>query len=410
MDRYTESNLIDYTNQMIDQIAQGCTIEELAARTYQTFELPIIVADPGYRFIAYAGDEEVVDPYWRQIIYSGEPTDHTIMEYYINDGLMTAITGSKEALHIDWGVCEDYPQTCGPIYIDQNLEGFASVLFLDKAILEFSLRLNNLLCRFCAILMRSKNFRLKHAINPVKELLAQKLFDTVNYPTSASLEEYLSTVQVKANYCLCVLSEKNRDQTILSHVKSRIVKGRSDILYLVKDQKLYLLLHQLKQQALEKTFLELVAQYGLYCGSSGLFSSLSKRDLYIQRAELAHEAARSLDQSGRCLDFADSYSETLMLQPIGRISSENLMTAPLQALLHYDQQHEAELAKTLEAYLFQRNDINKTSNTLHIHRNTLIYRLNKIRDLTMVEIDDPKAAWQLQLMFWAAAIKRQTEN
>lgn len=399
MNVYTESMLAEYTNQVIRYIAKGCTIEELADFTYRTFDLPIIVADPGYRFIAYAGDDEVVDPYWRQIIHSGEPTDHTIMEYYINDGLMTAITSSKEALYIDWGVCEDYPQTCGPIYIDSNLEGFVSILFMEEALLDFSLQLNNLLCQFCTILMRSKNFRLKHAINPVKELLAQKFFDTINYPTVASLEEYLSTVQIEAPYCIAVLSEKDQNPVILSHIESRIVKGRSDILYLVKDHKLYLLFHQLKQAKLEERFVKLIEQYGVYCGVSTVFTSLTNRQAYAQQAELAHKTAKLLEQSSCCLSFPEVLAESLLLQPVKDFLPENIIPKMLQSLISYDQSHETELAKTLETYLYQRNDINKTASALHIHRNTLIYRLNKIRDLTEADIDDPETAWLLQLVF-----------
>lgn len=399
MNDYTEHMLAEYTNQVIQHIAKGCTIEELTVFTYQTFDLPIIVADPGYRFIAYAGDEEVIDPYWRQIIHSGEPTDHTIMEYYINDGLMTAITSSKEAILVDWGICEDYPQTCGPIYIDNNLEGFVSILFMEEEILDFSLQLNNLLCRFCTILMRSKNFRLKQAINPVKELLAQKFFDTVNYPTVASLEEYVSTVQIEAPYCIVVLSEKDQDSVILSHIESRIVKGRSDILYLVKNHKLYLLFHQLKQAGLEKQFVSLIEQYGVYCGVSTVFTSLTNRQAYIQQAELAHKTAKLLEQSSCCLSFSKNLAESLLLQPVKDFSPENIIPETLQSLIRYDQSHETELEKTLETYLYQRNDINKTASALHIHRNTLNYRLNKIRDLMEADIDDPETAWLLQLVF-----------
>lgn len=404
MNAYTESMLAEYTNQVISHIAKGCTIEELVVFTYQTFDLSIIVTDPGYRYITYAGDEEVGDPYWHQIIHSGEPTDHTIMEHYINDGLMTAITSSKEALYIDWGVCEDYPQTCGPVYIDSNLEGFVSVLFMDEALLDFSLQLNNLLCQFCTILMRSKNFRLKYAINPVKELLAQKFFDTVNYPTVASLEEYLATVQIEEPFCIAVLSERDQDPVVLSHIESRIVKGRSDILYLVKDQKLYLLFHQLEQKKLESKFSNLVQKYGIYCGISTVFTSLTNRHVYVQQAELAYQTAKLLEQSSCCISFAETLSESLLLQPVQKLLPENIVPKSLQRLMNYDKMHETELAKTLEMYLYQRNDINKTSKALHIHRNTLIYRLNKIRDLTETDIDNPKMAWDLQLAFQAKKI------
>lgn len=396
---YNEDQLAEYTKQAIEKISQGCSIDELAQFTYQKFELPLIVADSGYRLIAYAGGENINDPYWQQIIYSGEPTDHTIMKFYIDDGLMETITRSNEALYIDWGVCIDYPQTSGPIYIDNNLEGFVSILFLEEERLDFSLKLNNLLRKFCGILMQSKNFRLTHAINPVKELLAQKFFDTEAYADEASLSGYLEIVQLQPNYCIVVLSEKNQDTLPFSRMKSQIVKESSNILYYEKEQKLYLLFYQLGDANLDQSFLNLITQSESYCGVSAVFDSLEQRGAFIQQADFAHDSARLLNLSSQCMYYSESLSEAFLLHPLKKFRAENVIPEELQNLFTYDKVHETELAKTLKRYLYLRNDINKTSSALHVHRNTLIYRLNKIRDLTEVEIDDPEVAWTFQLVF-----------
>lgn len=401
MARYSEKSLTQYTNQMIENIAKGSTIEELIDYTYQTFRLPLIVADPGYRWITSAGDQKVTDPFWQQIIEHGEPTDHTIMAYYIEDGLMQAITGSRQAININWGVCKDYPQTSGPIYIDDNLEGFVSVLFMEEKLLRFSLRLNDLLCRFCTILMRSKNFRLKHAINPVKELLAQKFFDTANYPQINKLTEYVDTLRLTPQYCIVVLAEKNQEEQILSHIKSRIVKDGSNVLFLVKKHRLYILFHHLQLVEFEENLLSIVHQYNLYCGASDVFTDLNQRRKYIQQAELAFETAAILNRNRECTYFSKSLPEILLLQPLEKYSWENIVPTSLRKLFSYDHAHETELVKTLEIYLYQRNDINQTAKELHIHRNTLIYRLNKIRDITQTEIDDSEMAWVFQLVLQA---------
>lgn len=396
---YTDEKLTEYTNQAIERISQGCTIDDLAQFTYQKFHLPLIVADPGYRLIAYAGGENIHDPYWQQIIYSGEPTDHTIMKFYIDDGLMEAIIGSKEALLIDWGVCEDYPQTCGPIYIDHKLEGVVSVLLMEEELLDFSLKLNNLLRQFCGILMQSNNFRLTHAINPVKELLAQKFFDTENYENVASLKGYLEIVKLQPQFCVVVVSEKEDDAILLSRLKGQIVKESTNILYYEKNKKLYLLFQAISERGLDQIFLRLIKQSESYCGVSTVFNSLERRAAYIQQAELANDTAQLQNLYGQCTFFSQSLSEIFLLQPLERLNRANLIPQEIQRLIDYDDQHETELVKTLSSYLYQRNDINKTSKLLHVHRNTLIYRLNKIRDLTAVEIDEPEVAWTLQLVF-----------
>ena len=47
-----------------------------------------------------------------------------------------------------------------------------------------------------------------------------------------------------------------------------------------------------------------------------------------------------------------------------------------------------ELLETLRQYLYCNGNLVKTSQALFIHRNTLLYRLNQIRDLLGRDIDD----------------------
>ena len=46
------------------------------------------------------------------------------------------------------------------------------------------------------------------------------------------------------------------------------------------------------------------------------------------------------------------------------------------------------LLETLRQYLYCNGNLVKTSQALFIHRNTLLYRLNQIRDLLGKDIDD----------------------
>lgn len=63
-----------------------------------------------------------------------------------------------------------------------------------------------------------------------------------------------------------------------------------------------------------------------------------------------------------------------------------------------------EYIKTLDIYLSERNDINKTAKRLHLHRNTLIYRLGKIKEITALDVNALDSAWKLQIGLNAARI------
>lgn len=53
------------------------------------------------------------------------------------------------------------------------------------------------------------------------------------------------------------------------------------------------------------------------------------------------------------------------------------------------------LLHTLEVFLDSGSSLVKTSQALYIHRNTLIYRLNKIKEILLYDLDDPKVQFKM---------------
>ncbi|MEG1158956.1 MAG: PucR family transcriptional regulator ligand-binding domain-containing protein [Acidaminococcaceae bacterium] len=60
----------------------------------------------------------------------------------------------------------------------------------------------------------------------------------------------------------------------------------------------------------------------------------------------------------------------------------------LDPLINFDLQNKAELLPTLKQYFYCNSNLVKTSQALFIHPNTLLYRLNQIRDLLGKDLDD----------------------
>ncbi|MEG2353323.1 MAG: PucR family transcriptional regulator ligand-binding domain-containing protein [Clostridium sp.] len=61
----------------------------------------------------------------------------------------------------------------------------------------------------------------------------------------------------------------------------------------------------------------------------------------------------------------------------------------LGPIINYDMANNSNLLETLKKYLFNNCNLVKTSESMFIHRNTLIYRLNKIKTVLIKDLDDP---------------------
>lgn len=69
----------------------------------------------------------------------------------------------------------------------------------------------------------------------------------------------------------------------------------------------------------------------------------------------------------------------------------------LGKLIAYDDHNRAELIPTLAAYFASRNSPTEAAERMHLHRNTFLYRLNRIREITGLDLDDAETRLALHL-------------
>ena len=98
------------------------------------------------------------------------------------------------------------------------------------------------------------------------------------------------------------------------------------------------------------------------------------------------------------------YTELIFENMISHMSenlkSYNYMHPLLETLDDYDQKNNTEYLKTLKVYITSMCSTSKTVERMHIHRNTLLYRLKKIEELTDSSLDNERLAATLLNNFY----------
>jgi purine catabolism regulator len=69
----------------------------------------------------------------------------------------------------------------------------------------------------------------------------------------------------------------------------------------------------------------------------------------------------------------------------------------LGALLEYDMRQHADLIKTLEAFFACHGNLSQTAEMLIVHRNTLLYRMNRINEIAGIDLNRPETRLALHL-------------
>ena len=69
----------------------------------------------------------------------------------------------------------------------------------------------------------------------------------------------------------------------------------------------------------------------------------------------------------------------------------------LGPLLEYDMRQHADLVKTLEAFFNCHGNLSQTAESLIVHRNTLLYRMNRINEIAAIDLNRPETRLALHL-------------
>ena len=68
-------------------------------------------------------------------------------------------------------------------------------------------------------------------------------------------------------------------------------------------------------------------------------------------------------------------------------------------LINYDLKHQTRFVETLRQFISHQNSQIKTASHLHIHRSTLLYRLQKIEEIMNIQLNNMDTIFHLQLSF-----------
>ena len=143
-----------------------------------------------------------------------------------------------------------------------------------------------------------------------------------------------------------------------------------------------------------------LTEYGLRAGASSSFRNIKLFSSAWKEAEAALKTGIKRNSGNRFYRF-DDYRLSFMLDRIRveEIDSMLLIHPAIPILMEHDQTHENELTKTLETLIEKQGNVTQAAEALLIHRTTLFRRLNQIKELTGINLEDEDLLLELQLSY-----------
>jgi len=145
------------------------------------------------------------------------------------------------------------------------------------------------------------------------------------------------------------------------------------------------MIEEVREQVAMRTPSGLVS-VGISRSASGL-SAL--RDAY-REAKDALSIAGELGETEQATFYGDLklYQLLLALKEGGLDYMQTFYVETLGALVEHDERKQSDLIRTLSGFFEANGNLAKAANDLDVHRNTLVYRLERISELTNLDLDD----------------------
>ncbi len=137
-------------------------------------------------------------------------------------------------------------------------------------------------------------------------------------------------------------------------------------------------------------------------GMSGPANELTAWPRVYREALQAMDVGERLHLHNQIVEFNSLGVYRLLSELENNAAIQRFAMQIIGPLVRYDEDHRGSLMQTLSAYFSHHGNISQTAESLFVHRNTLLYRMDRIQELTGQDLNnaDMRLALQLSLKLW----------
>lgn len=144
----------------------------------------------------------------------------------------------------------------------------------------------------------------------------------------------------------------------------------------------------------------------VHCGIGGLRERLVDIRESYQEAKKALDIGKRVKPNQATIHFHDVLVEDMLLDVANHPTLATLNSMLMEPLAAYDKEYGTELVTTLERFLRAGGNTKRVGEELFIHRNSVLYRLERIREILNIDLNEAETRFRLDLVMRAWKMKR----
>ena len=214
-------------------------------------------------------------------------------------------------------------------------------------------------------------------------------------------ESYIPTItqggyDKNGNYCVVTISSKNSAEMTKKHIsnlfpKCNIISHSNYTILVLYNEQITQFNNLIDNNKRELT------DYVEYIGVGSTINDLIDLHKSYRESVFAHKVATS--SNAKIQYFSALGLFRIFYETQDKSILESIAKTTLSSIIAYDSIHNSEYFETLKVYLNHGSSILETALIMNTHRNTINYRMRKIREILGKDLDDPQYIFNLMLAY-----------
>lgn len=399
-----QEDVMDSSQKLLDLYLSDGSLQTILDAAADIIQNPLMVLDNGYRVICYSDNGSCDDLQWRESIQNG----YCSYEFVSHFNQLSEIRSTKKEDGPFFAGCLMSPirRCIAKMYVDKKQIGY--LLSIESSgpfsegviqILEVVSRMLSKLLAFSALESGRDIYHSvwNYLINAIEEV-----------PGSVNrLKEYLKRMGVgkQPQYYLILVNQKQCgiEDSKMDWLSDLIRKVFPVCVFGYYDRGVLVLINSQEDcSRIKSCLLESAAGFSeknLNVLLSDPFTELSEIAKYYRQVKRTEILAQKLREN----EVACSYDEIrrydmLLTDPVSERGFLYIRKKE-QELYEYDKMNGTEYFKTLYSYIKNSRSLQDVADELHIHKNTVSYRVNRVREMLGLNLNDAETRIGLYLAY-----------
>ena len=379
---------------MIELIDSGATLQELINASINVFQYPLVITDASHQPLAVYFPDDYSDGEFDNYrsVQMNIPLELLII---MNKELIQNIQNRSSYLSLTKAFSR--PAIIKNLYRKDELIGWFVILDIIEENCDRLLQLCDTLGRLIEFWFRSKqeNSVLASQSDLFLDILTGQEADRSRI---ISRLQGIGWLEEDEKIVIQVCMNSVNDPTI--HALKRVIPQTFTGCYVISYMSQLVLISNLRlisEKSMNELLIDVLNRSQTYCGISYKFTNMLNLPQYFHQAEIAAlYGSKKPGAYNYCQEYAMDYLRDVIQDHL----ATDIRHPVLKILKNYDAKNNTEYFRTLMEYLSNERDQRKTAKVLCVHRNTLVYRVNRIEEILDIDLNNANVRMHILMSYF----------